>query len=290
MTATIATLLVGERFPHLKSSFLKVCHYKRPYVSRFVGFSKVFPSETVFKVCNRSARFLRTYGREAWPQQNVCEYKRFRIRVEGPSRDRLTRLDEISPYRGRHLSRVHRIKTSQPDVATPLKELISLFEECCNGRSLRSNLKTKTHSHKFPELVNHRHKLMVTIWVSRANNHVKFDVCDRERVQVFALPGKNRHSLSTSVSLPTQVDVFTLDGVPSVGDIEKLRIWHDNSGLDPSWKLRSVSVQDRTTGDVYLFNCYSLLSKDEGSTLDDIKCTGKAAPSGTVGRCLILVL
>ena len=33
---------------------------------------------------------------------------------------------------------------------------------------------------------------------------------------------------------------------------------------------------------MYLFNCYSLLSKDEGSTLDDIKCTGKAAPSGTV--------
>ncbi|XP_028414557.1 dystrophin-like isoform X10 [Dendronephthya gigantea] len=77
---------------------------------------------------------------------------------------------------------------------------------------------------------------------------------------------------------PGQVDVFTLDGVPSVGEVEKLRIWHDNTGLDPSWKLRSVSVQDRTNGDVYLFNCYSLLSKDEGSTLDDIKCTGKAEP------------
>ncbi|CAB4033318.1 dystrophin-like isoform X1, partial [Paramuricea clavata] len=74
------------------------------------------------------------------------------------------------------------------------------------------------------------------------------------------------------------VDVFTLDGVPSVGEVEKLRIWHDNTGLDPSWKLRSVSVQDRSTGEVYLFNCYSLLSKDEGSTLDDIKCTGKAEP------------
>lgn len=74
--------------------------------------------------------------------------------------------------------------------------------------------------------------------------------------------------------------MFTLNGVPSVGEVEKLRIWHDNTGLDPSWKLRSVSVQDRSTGEVYLFNCYSLLSKDEGSTLDDIKCTGKAEPRG----------
>lgn len=71
-----------------------------------------------------------------------------------------------------------------------------------------------------------------------------------------------------------------MDGVASVGEVDKLRIWHDNTGLDPSWKLRSVSVQDRSTGDVYLFNCYSLLSKDEGSTLDDIKCTGKADPKG----------
>ncbi len=89
------------------------------------------------------------------------------------------------------------------------------------------------------------------------------------------------------ISLPIQVDVFTLDGVPSVGDVEKLRIWHDNTGLDPSWKLRSVSVQDRATGEVYLFNCYSLLSKDEDSTLDDIKCTGKADPKGKLCQTYI---
>ena len=77
-----------------------------------------------------------------------------------------------------------------------------------------------------------------------------------------------------------KVDVFTLSGIPSVGVIEKLRIWHDNTGPDPSWKLRSVSVQDRITGDVYLFDCYSLLSKDEGSILGDIKCAGKAEPKG----------
>jgi polycystin 1 len=39
----------------------------------------------------------------------------------------------------------------------------------------------------------------------------------------------------------------------NLGNIEKLMIWHDNSGLDPSWYVIQVIVKDMQTDYKYYF-------------------------------------
>ncbi|XP_019630602.1 PREDICTED: LOW QUALITY PROTEIN: location of vulva defective 1-like [Branchiostoma belcheri] len=51
----------------------------------------------------------------------------------------------------------------------------------------------------------------------------------------------------------------------SLGHLELLHIWHDNTGVDEaSWFLRDIIVKDLQTEDVYQFICYDWLSGDRG--------------------------
>ncbi|XP_078686948.1 polycystin-1-like protein 2 [Branchiostoma floridae x Branchiostoma belcheri] len=51
----------------------------------------------------------------------------------------------------------------------------------------------------------------------------------------------------------------------SLGHLELLHIWHDNTGVDEaSWFLRDIMVKDLQTEDVYQFICYDWLSGDRG--------------------------
>ena len=51
-----------------------------------------------------------------------------------------------------------------------------------------------------------------------------------------------------------------------LGELDYLRIWHDNSGKDPSWFLKLVIVQDLPTREKFYFICNKWLAydKDEG--------------------------
>ena len=45
------------------------------------------------------------------------------------------------------------------------------------------------------------------------------------------------------------INNFTLCLPESLGSLEKIRIWHDNSGNNPSWFLMQVVIVDFATGD-----------------------------------------
>ncbi|XP_062503862.1 lipoxygenase homology domain-containing protein 1-like isoform X2 [Corticium candelabrum] len=72
-----------------------------------------------------------------------------------------------------------------------------------------------------------------------------------------------------------QTDIFHYDNLLSLGELTKIRIWHDNSGLGASWYLDSVDVTDEVTEKTYHFNCQRWLSKDEDdkSIFRELPCT-----------------
>ena len=45
------------------------------------------------------------------------------------------------------------------------------------------------------------------------------------------------------------INNFTLCLGESLGTLEKIRIWHDNSGRNPSWFLMQVVITDLSTGE-----------------------------------------
>ncbi|XP_066559064.1 polycystin-1 [Amia ocellicauda] len=49
------------------------------------------------------------------------------------------------------------------------------------------------------------------------------------------------------------LDTFQIETDANLGEIWKIRIWHDNTGLDPSWFLQYVVVWDKQTDSMYRF-------------------------------------
>ncbi|XP_067314223.1 polycystin-1-like protein 2 isoform X2 [Pseudorasbora parva] len=67
------------------------------------------------------------------------------------------------------------------------------------------------------------------------------------------------------------LDMFLLTTPVSLGEIQSIRLWHDNSGQHPSWYVNNVMVQDLITGQKWHFLCSSWLAIDLGEcTLDKV--------------------
>ncbi|XP_026176225.1 polycystic kidney disease protein 1-like 2 [Mastacembelus armatus] len=67
------------------------------------------------------------------------------------------------------------------------------------------------------------------------------------------------------------VDIFLLTTHFSLGDLQSLRLWHDNSGDHPAWYVNKVMVQDLENGQKWHFLCNSWLAVDVGEcTLDKV--------------------
>uniref|UniRef100_A0A672RTA5 Polycystic kidney disease 1 like 2a n=1 Tax=Sinocyclocheilus grahami TaxID=75366 RepID=A0A672RTA5_SINGR len=67
------------------------------------------------------------------------------------------------------------------------------------------------------------------------------------------------------------LDMFLLTTPFSLGELQSIRLWHDNSGQHPSWYVNKVMVQDLETGQKWHFLCNSWLSVDLGErTLDKV--------------------
>ncbi|KAI3377913.1 hypothetical protein L3Q82_009040 [Scortum barcoo] len=69
------------------------------------------------------------------------------------------------------------------------------------------------------------------------------------------------------------VDMFLLTTHFSLGDLQSIRLWHDNSGTHPAWYVyvNKVMVQDLETGQKWHFLCNSWLAVDVGEcTLDKV--------------------
>uniref|UniRef100_A0A3Q1B684 Polycystic kidney disease 1 like 2a n=1 Tax=Amphiprion ocellaris TaxID=80972 RepID=A0A3Q1B684_AMPOC len=67
------------------------------------------------------------------------------------------------------------------------------------------------------------------------------------------------------------VDMFLLTTHFSLGDLQSIRMWHDNSGEHPAWYVNKVMVQDLETGQKWHFLCNSWLAVDVAEcTLDKV--------------------
>ncbi|XP_076879412.1 polycystin-1-like protein 2 [Brachyhypopomus gauderio] len=67
------------------------------------------------------------------------------------------------------------------------------------------------------------------------------------------------------------VDMFLLTTPFSLGELQSIRLWHDNSGKHPAWYINKVMVQDLETGQKWHFLCSSWLAIDIGEcTLDKV--------------------
>uniref|UniRef100_A0A4W3JYE4 Polycystic kidney disease 1a n=1 Tax=Callorhinchus milii TaxID=7868 RepID=A0A4W3JYE4_CALMI len=78
----------------------------------------------------------------------------------------------------------------------------------------------------------------------------------------------SRHLGKEGAFQRNSLDVFQIETDTILGEIWKIRIWHDNTGLDPSWHLEHVIVWDKQTDSMYFFLVRDWLSveneKNEG--------------------------
>nr|XP_046201462.1 polycystic kidney disease protein 1-like 2 [Oncorhynchus gorbuscha] len=65
------------------------------------------------------------------------------------------------------------------------------------------------------------------------------------------------------------VDTYLLTTPFSLGELQSIRLWHDNSGGHPAWYINKVTVQDLETGQKWHFLCNSWLAIDMGECILD---------------------
>ena len=63
---------------------------------------------------------------------------------------------------------------------------------------------------------------------------------------------------------------FTMTLKEDIGDIYSLRIWHDNSGKDPSWYLDEIEITDTRSGNCWKFIFETWLSLEEESYTNEV--------------------
>ncbi|KAF7660845.1 hypothetical protein LDENG_00274440 [Lucifuga dentata] len=67
------------------------------------------------------------------------------------------------------------------------------------------------------------------------------------------------------------VDMFLITTPYSLGDLQGIRLWHNNSGANPAWYVSNVVVQDLKTEQQWHFLCNSWLAIDVGDcSLDKV--------------------
>ncbi|XP_073537692.1 polycystin-1-like [Phyllobates terribilis] len=71
-----------------------------------------------------------------------------------------------------------------------------------------------------------------------------------------------RHLHSRGGLTTGNLDMFQVETDCNLGEIWKIRVWHDNTGLDPSWFLQYVAVWDKQTDFLYFFVVNDWLSVD----------------------------
>uniref|UniRef100_A0A670JIB8 Lipoxygenase homology PLAT domains 1 n=1 Tax=Podarcis muralis TaxID=64176 RepID=A0A670JIB8_PODMU len=71
-----------------------------------------------------------------------------------------------------------------------------------------------------------------------------------------------------------QLDVFYFSDILSLGDLCKVRIWHDNTGIAPGWHLEYIDIEDSLMDKMFRFQCDRWLAKseDDGQLLRELAC------------------
>ncbi|XP_026052473.1 lipoxygenase homology domain-containing protein 1-like [Carassius auratus] len=76
-----------------------------------------------------------------------------------------------------------------------------------------------------------------------------------------------------------QMDTFRFPDILSLGELSKVRIWHDNAGLAAGWHLEYVDVHDDILGKKFRFQCDRWLAKneDDGQIMRELACANNDA-------------
>ncbi|CAK8676643.1 unnamed protein product [Clavelina lepadiformis] len=86
------------------------------------------------------------------------------------------------------------------------------------------------------------------------------------------------------------LDVFTFNDKLSIGDLQKLRVWHDSKGFGAGWHLEYIEVEDCSTQQKYMFPCGRWLADDEDDkqTIRELICSNAletmSRPGSSQGR------
>ncbi|XP_060551059.1 polycystin-1-like protein 2 [Pantherophis guttatus] len=65
------------------------------------------------------------------------------------------------------------------------------------------------------------------------------------------------------------VDIFVLCTLFPLGELQSIRLWHDNSGTSPAWYVNRILVHDVATDQKWYFLCNSWLAIDVGDCVLD---------------------
>ncbi|NP_001129985.1 polycystin-1 precursor [Oryzias latipes] len=76
----------------------------------------------------------------------------------------------------------------------------------------------------------------------------------------------HRHLDSKGAFARNALDIFHIATDSSLGNVWKIRVWHDNKGLSPAWMLQYVLVKDLQTGSSFFFLVEEWLSVDNERT------------------------
>ncbi|KAM9810394.1 lipoxygenase homology domain-containing protein 1-like [Neosynchiropus ocellatus] len=74
-------------------------------------------------------------------------------------------------------------------------------------------------------------------------------------------------------------DVFRFPDMLSLGELSKVRVWHDNKGPSPGWHLEYVEVKDEAMDQTFRFPCDRWLAKTGGDkqTMRELACANNDA-------------
>uniref|UniRef100_A0A3B5LQZ1 Lipoxygenase homology domains 1b n=1 Tax=Xiphophorus couchianus TaxID=32473 RepID=A0A3B5LQZ1_9TELE len=69
-------------------------------------------------------------------------------------------------------------------------------------------------------------------------------------------------------------DVFRFPDMLSLGELSKVRVWHDNKGPAPGWHLEYIEVKDEAMDQTFRFPCDRWLAKndDDGQIIRELAC------------------
>ncbi|XP_068166911.1 lipoxygenase homology domain-containing protein 1 [Antennarius striatus] len=69
-------------------------------------------------------------------------------------------------------------------------------------------------------------------------------------------------------------DVFRFPDMLSLGELSKVRVWHDNKGPAPGWQLDYIDVKDESMDQTFRFPCDRWLAKneDDGQIMRELAC------------------
>lgn len=72
------------------------------------------------------------------------------------------------------------------------------------------------------------------------------------------------------------ITAFTLSLTNCIGPIKTVRVWHDNTGSNPSWFLNNIKILDMASKELKTFVCCSWLAVEKGDGLVDRTLTADA--------------